>query len=314
MARPQKVGLDYFGLDVVLDDKIELMEAEYGLEGFAIVIKLWQKIYMEGYYIDWEEDHAVLFGRKINTEITLVNSVVTACLSRGIFDKEIYENFKILTSKGIQKRYLITSKQLKRSYVPMNEHYLLVNSELTSVITELTPINPSISTQKKREEKKREDMKGKEIEDENISSSSLEPISNLIDKNLATIAKAFEQNGFGTVNITVKEILIDLLEQYPFEWIEPAMKKAVESNKRSIGYVKGILKNWNTNGGMKLESDKKPLVQSRPPALKTRFHNFEQVTDKYTTDELNSKVDDIAKKKRQVMKERNAKQKEENNE
>lgn len=296
LARPQKVGLDYFGLDVVLDDKIELMEAKCGLEGFAILIKLWQKIYMEGYYIDWEVDHAVLFSRKINAEITLVDSVVTECLSRGIFDKEIYEKFKILTSKGIQKRYLITSKQLKRSYVPMNEHYMLVNSELTSVITELTSIDSSISTQRKREEKKREDMKGKETEEEIISCSSPEPKNDLIDKNLATIAKSFEQNGFGTVNITVKELLIDILDKYPFEWIEPAMKKAVSANIRKLNYVEGILKNWNANGGMKLDSEDKPKQKPKvATAAKTRFHNFEQRTSNYTEEEL----EEIVKRKRQ---------------
>lgn len=103
MARPQKIGLDYFSLDVSLDDKIELMEAECGLAGFAVLIKLWQKIYAEGYYIDWEEDHAMLFARKINAELSLVNSVITSCLNREIFNKELYEKYRILTSKGIQK-------------------------------------------------------------------------------------------------------------------------------------------------------------------------------------------------------------------
>ena len=56
MARPLKTGLDYFPLDVSFDDNIELLEAEEGLEGFAILIKLWQKIYSNGYYIEWNED------------------------------------------------------------------------------------------------------------------------------------------------------------------------------------------------------------------------------------------------------------------
>ena len=40
-----KSGIDYFPLDVTLNDKFELIEAEFGLIGFAVVIKLLQKIY-----------------------------------------------------------------------------------------------------------------------------------------------------------------------------------------------------------------------------------------------------------------------------
>lgn len=45
MARPLKEGLDYFSLDCYMDSKVKLIQAEYGLKGFAIVVKLWQMIY-----------------------------------------------------------------------------------------------------------------------------------------------------------------------------------------------------------------------------------------------------------------------------
>ena len=42
MARPIKSGLDYFPLDVDIDqdDKVAIIEAEHGMLGFGIVIKL----------------------------------------------------------------------------------------------------------------------------------------------------------------------------------------------------------------------------------------------------------------------------------
>ena len=36
MPRPIKEGLDYFPLDVDLDDKIYMVECELGLTGFAL--------------------------------------------------------------------------------------------------------------------------------------------------------------------------------------------------------------------------------------------------------------------------------------
>ena len=49
-----KSGIDYFPLDVVLDEKFELIEAEYGLTGFGVIVRLLQEIYGKaGYYIEW---------------------------------------------------------------------------------------------------------------------------------------------------------------------------------------------------------------------------------------------------------------------
>lgn len=126
MARPIKQGLDYFPLDVNLDDKIELLEAECGLQGFAIIIKLFQKIYNQGYFINWTEDDQLLFAKKINTDLTTVNSVIMIALKREIFNKEMYENYRILTSKGIQRRFFEICKQLKRKGVEVNPKYLLI--------------------------------------------------------------------------------------------------------------------------------------------------------------------------------------------
>jgi len=196
MARPQKLGLDYFSLDISLDDKVELMEAKCGLEGFAILIKLWQKIYANGYYIDWQEDNVILFSRKINVEVTLVNSVVEECLNREIFDFNLFDKHKILTSTGIQKRYLTTYKQLKRSYIPMKESYLLINSELTDIITELIPddneVNSEIMQQRKRKEKEK---KGKKTDEEKTPPAPHEEIKelyNTICKSLTPIRSLSE--------------------------------------------------------------------------------------------------------------------------
>ena len=139
MARPLKVGLDFFPLDVVMDDNLELLEAEHGLEGFAIVIKLWQKIYQNGYFIEWEQDNALLFSRRINSELTRVNDVINSCLRRNIFNKYMYESYKILTSKAIQKRYDKICSDAKRKNYEINPEFNLINSELIPNKPELTP-------------------------------------------------------------------------------------------------------------------------------------------------------------------------------
>ena len=157
MGRPTKTGLDYFPLDVVMDDCIELIETEHGLAGFSIVIKLWQKIYKNGYYLDWSEDVARLFAHRINAELTLINSVINSCFYRNIFNESLYKSHNVLTSAGIQKRYIIACVASKRKSISVSSDLCLLPTELTQYITEFTPFPPVVSAQSKGKESKVED-------------------------------------------------------------------------------------------------------------------------------------------------------------
>ena len=64
MGRPKKKNLDWFPLDCVFDDGLELLIAEFGMLGLGIVVRLFQRIYgKEGYYIEWHDDVAVMFAK-----------------------------------------------------------------------------------------------------------------------------------------------------------------------------------------------------------------------------------------------------------
>ena len=78
MARVSRQGVDYFPLDVDLDSKFKFLEAKYGLVGFAVVIKMMQSIYREGYWIKFGEDEQMIYASefKIGTE-TFMNIIQT---------------------------------------------------------------------------------------------------------------------------------------------------------------------------------------------------------------------------------------------
>lgn len=135
MARPLKEGIDYFSLDCYMDEKIRMIQAEFGLKGFAIVVKLWQIIYREhGYYCEWNDDRELLFKSEEGLESgsALVKNVLSACIKRGIFSKELYDKYHILTSKGIQKRYLAVTA--KRKKVELKKEYSLLEFTHNAVI------------------------------------------------------------------------------------------------------------------------------------------------------------------------------------
>lgn len=164
MGRPQKQGLDYFPLNVDIDqdDKIAMIEAIHGIEGFGIVIKLLMKIYKEGYFYKWTEKEQILFSKRVNVDIKQVNEIIDDCIKWEFFDSNLFEAFKVLTSRGIQKRYFEIVKRRQRVEV-INELLLLDNADINSyaniVIVDINKDNVNINPQRKEKEIKEKKTK-----------------------------------------------------------------------------------------------------------------------------------------------------------
>jgi hypothetical protein len=142
MGRSVKKGLDFFPIDIVFDDSIELLQAECGIASLGILIKIWQKIYQNGYYVEWNDDVALLFSQHNRLEIEQINNVILVCLRRKIFNEDLYNNFGILTSSGIQKRFLKICKDSKRSNICVYSEFMLVSSEFIDIVTEFIAFIP----------------------------------------------------------------------------------------------------------------------------------------------------------------------------
>ena len=125
-----KKGLDYFSLPCVEDEKIELIEAELGLEGFAVIVKLLGKIYgQNGYYCQWDSDCAMLFARKSCISYDFVNKVVDVAIKRGFFCHALFEKYGILTSSEIQQFFLNAAK--RRKEVVLDSRFICVNESIS---------------------------------------------------------------------------------------------------------------------------------------------------------------------------------------
>ena len=127
-GRNNKVGLDYFELDCHMDEKVRLLQAEYGLKGFAVFVKLLQTIYGgNGYYCEWTLDRELLFASENGLDsgsLQLLRGIVSACIRRDIFSEKLLNKYGILTSSGVQKQYLKAT--VKREVVSMKKEYLLI--------------------------------------------------------------------------------------------------------------------------------------------------------------------------------------------
>lgn len=128
-GRQNKVGLDYFELDCHMDEKVRLVQAEYGLKGFAVFVKLLQEIYgWYGYYCEWTQDRGLLFASENGLNggsQQLLGDIVEACIRRNIFSERLFKEYGILTSSGVQKQYLKAT--VKREVVELKKEYLLIS-------------------------------------------------------------------------------------------------------------------------------------------------------------------------------------------
>ena len=173
-----KEGIDSFLLDCHTNENISEIEAAYGIKGFAVIVRLWQKIYSEkGYYCEWTEKSPLLFlstwfGGGSGVELNLINEVVKTALKNGIFDADLYRRYHILTSDGIQTRYFDVVK--RRTAVEVIDEYLLVSVDILggNVCRKSISVDKNLKNVCKNSTSK---VKGSEVKESKVSSSAPEP-------------------------------------------------------------------------------------------------------------------------------------------
>ena len=181
MSRPKKDGVEYFSVDVDFfeDDKIKLLRAEFGAKGVYILMYLLCQIYKNGYYISWNDDKCLLVSDGAGCGCTpgFVQEFINGCFKRSFFDKGVFEMFGILTSRGIQRRFLYAVMTRPEIRV-IQEYFLLddefeelpkgiqqkiifksVNSKETPVNLKETPVNLKNMPQSKVKESKVKESK-----------------------------------------------------------------------------------------------------------------------------------------------------------
>lgn len=188
MGRPVKKGLVYFynDVDFYQDIKIRKLIRRKGGQAATVYHILLCEIYRQGYYLQWDDDIPFLIMEVCGFDETYIKDVIDYCIQVGLFDKHLYDEDGVLTSIGIQERYLAAGKDAKRK-VGKDLPYLLVsiekptltcydedilssspsksdkdisseetivNSEETIVNGEEMPVNSEKSTQRKEKERK----------------------------------------------------------------------------------------------------------------------------------------------------------------
>lgn len=267
-------GIPYFPLDVYVDDKIRLIEAEFGLKGFAVIVKLYQKIYGGfGYYCEWTNDVGLLFSQDVGEGYSSVSEIVSAAIRRGIFDNDLYEKYNILTSQGVQKRYF--SAVSRRKQINVKSEYLLINVEQFSKNVNISSENVSRNTKNaynfEQSKEKKTKVNKSIVNESKVKTDDEAPPS-------AAVLHAYEKY-IGIVTPLVADDIDDFLSK----GVEPGLmiriiEYACERNARNRQYIQQAIMN-NLNDGIltldaynRKEADRR--VNYKPPQKKSKFNNY----------------------------------------
>ena len=108
MGRNRKLGLDYFPMDVDFfqDIRIRKLIKYQGGKAVTVYALLLCIIYKQGYYVRWDDELPFIISEQTGFEEAYIQEVFKCCLIVGLFSKKLYDSDKVITSKGIQERWI----------------------------------------------------------------------------------------------------------------------------------------------------------------------------------------------------------------
>ena len=229
MARPKAKGVEYFPLDVgfLSDLKIRKIMLSHGAASIAVLIYIFAAIYKdEGYFMSIKDDEISLVALDTNLDADYVKQVINRACEVGLFSFRIYDNFRILTSEGIQNRYLKITE--RRKSVKINTDINLVNADIMHTETRVNVAETRVNVYQN------EQSKVKEIEskvNKSKEKSFMQPVfNNWI-------------NNFGDISSYLMEVLESLVLEYGVDEVLSALKVAKDKGTTNVKYIEGVLKN-----------------------------------------------------------------------
>lgn len=116
-GRNVKRGLVYFRMDcdIFQDRKLKRLMRRWQNDGLAVYLALLCEIYRDkGYYVTADDDLIADIADTCLLDDERTTLIYNDCIDLGLFDREILKQQGLLTSKGIQARYLDIMTVLRR--------------------------------------------------------------------------------------------------------------------------------------------------------------------------------------------------------
>ena len=198
------------------------------------------------WFFDLEPDEKLLFIYLFSNENTSISGIYeipfrVICFETGLssefvkvaLDKfeeasKVYFENGVIWVKNLRKYNASTSEKIKKGI----ENDLAKIPECPSTQRYIAYYSPNIPYTK-------------DIDTLSLQDNTKQDKDNTKDSSY--IFSLYEQE-IGLLTPLIAEQIKDWVDNHPQNWIEEAIKISVESNKRNVRYINGILKNWRTDG------------------------------------------------------------------
>lgn len=107
MPRPKKIGLDYFPVDTVFDEKIQTLESLFGNDGIVWILKFWQNAYRnENGEVNLSKYFGEVMSKNCRITLEIQQKIIDFCIEIKLIKETSHQ---VYTSNGIQKRIAAVS-------------------------------------------------------------------------------------------------------------------------------------------------------------------------------------------------------------
>ena len=206
-------------VDMFDDEKIKIIQSMP--EGDALLI-VWVKLILlagktnEGGYIYISENMPYteeMLSVVVNKPLTIIRLAIETFTRLGMIENDEKGIYLVNFEKHQSLDKLEQIREQTRLRVAKHRAKLKENNNVTLQVTQSNAIDKDIDKDKD------------------------------IDRDIDDVLVMYEEN-FGTLSSTTTETIISLEDEYTPKYVKEAMKRAILNNKKSLAYVKGILKQW----------------------------------------------------------------------
>ena len=230
------------------DLKIKKIIRAHGAQAVAVVISVLTTIYRDnGYFATYDEDLIFIIADELKLEDSYVKDVIEKLIEVDFLNKEQKEKNNILTSIGIQERYLKACE--RRVKTTLNATYSLLNDSSNELPQTESTDKESLCIQKPdstgvNDSKSTQSKVNKNIVNKNKINNNL--VSSENNSDVRELIEMYQEN-FGVCNSLVIHDIEKSLGYLDKDAI-------IESFRLSLGkdnpylYMKGIWAKWKENG------------------------------------------------------------------
>ena len=206
-------------------------------QSIPVLVSLLCTIYRDdGFYMRWTEDQPFLVADELGISEGAVTEIAQKAIQVDFFDSDIFDKYRILTSRGIQKRYFSSTSRKKEVLVPREILLVDVSTYNNVVFVDINSVsacnNPQSKVKESKEKKSKADTQKRASDITDISDTVLNACRKLC----------------GGLGPSQYEELAELVEMHGEQRVLEALRTAGRRGHRRLAYAAGILKNWRKDG------------------------------------------------------------------